>query len=248
MDLYSVQKYYPEGDSSLAFLLDVSKSMNVEDIGMDKESRLESAKEYIYDILETQRWYDFSLAIFAWESQRVIPFTRNIDVFTTLLWWIDSRNIVKQWSNIESGLEDALISFWEERTGSIIVLTDGDESDIDINSKLIKDIKSQDINIIIIWFGSQEWWYIPTGNNFQPYKVYEWQRVIASLNQDWLKKMARKIWGEYKNYIHDDLSIFDEWTWTRNNENPKIFYIFCLLWIMFIRRTVREIYFKRWDV
>ena len=242
-NIYHNTKDYPEGESSIAFVLDVSKSMNVADIW--SKSRLRVAKEYIVNIMDTQKGYDFSLAIFAWESQRVLPFTRDVSLFSTLLFGIDSTNILKQWTNIEAGLGDALAAFGSHRTGTIIVLTDGDESEISMSSDLISALKKQDIEIIIVWVWTEEWWYVPTGDRFAPYKIYEGQRVIAQLNEWWLKQLARTLDGEYYTYSEDiNIESIPHTRWNTNNFS-YVFVIFCILWIVFLWSVFREIYYKK---
>lgn len=237
----SSNDFYPEWTNSIAFVLDVSQSMNVSDTR--DQSRLQTAKEYIISLMQNNMWYDFSLAIFAWESQRVIPFTQDIDLFATLISGIDSKNILKQWSNIESWLIDAFNSFSPERTWKIIVLTDWDDSEIKINSEIVKEIKKQWIEILIVWVWSLNGGYIPSGNSFNPYKVYNWQRVIAKLNEEWLKRFTNKIGWTYKFYLdHESWNVLD--TNYQSKTLWLFFYIFCVLWIIFIFIHIKEMYIK----
>lgn len=101
-----------QAQQSFAFVLDVSQSMNVQD--MQGESRLDAAKEYIRDMLISSQNAQFSLTVFAGESQRILPFTQERDLFITFLSAIDSNNIQKQGTRIDLALEDAIKNFNQE--------------------------------------------------------------------------------------------------------------------------------------
>lgn len=233
---------YPDWNTAIAIVLDVSKSMNVEDI--DKNSRLDTAKDFIYSLLDDYKGQDFSLSIFAWESQRVLPFTVDTSLFTTIVWGLDSNNITMQWSNVESWLGDALDSFGDDRSGSIIILTDGDEAEIAVSSELISKIQDRDISVVVIGFGTSDGWYIPSGDRFTPYIVRDGSRVVATLNEKWLQKLVNNIWWKYFQYDQD--IVIKLWTWEVQNSHkiPRIFFMISILWILFLVVIYYEAYYK----
>ncbi len=235
-------KDFSDGDNNIAIVLDVSQSMNVRD--MEGKSRLQTAKKKIYTILSKYEGYNFSLTIFAWDSQRVLPFTDDISLFATFLQWLDSTNITRQGTNVQAAMEDGVKSFWEDKTGFLIIFTDGDENYINLDADIIKKIKKQDIQSFIVWVGTKKGGYIPTGDVFSPYKTYRWQRVIARLNTKALKDISSQIGGKYLS-INDDIKL-DIQGKIKNTSSTasNMIYLYILLWCMFLGISIYEIYRK----
>ncbi len=237
--LKTQEKLVSDGNNYILFSLDVSKSMNVQD--MDSESRLLAAKEKIIKIIEENPWYEYALNIFAWESQRVVPFTSDTSLFTTFLAGVNYQNLTKQGSNIAANLEDALASFGEDKTWILVLITDGDEEKIDIPPEISTWLQEKNIESYIIGVWTKEWGFIPNTEWMDPYVVFQWQRVIATANSDWLKTLASDIWGLYKNYS-DDLNI--QWVNIIQTEIktsfPSLFLIALLLWISYMGLWIRK--------
>ena len=229
------KKHFPEGDSYIAFVLDVSKSMLVQDIWT--QTRLAWAKQKIVEILSQYRGISASLSIFAGESLRILPFTPDAGIFQTFLLSLGSDNLSKQGTNIDIALEDALKAFGDESTGTIIVLTDGDEDTIEIREQTKTLLEKQQVDIIIIGLGTQEWWYIIEGRDpfWQAmYKSYRGERVVARLNRDGLRKLARNIWAEYRDWW-DDISLsFDGWWKNIGDRYIWLLYLASIFWCIFV--------------
>jgi len=241
-EIFWVQKSDHIGaDNNILFVLDVSQSMNVQDIWW--ESRLESAKAYIRNIIQNEAWYEFALSIFAGESQRVLPFTQNVDLFATILGWLDSQNILEQGTNIEAWLTESIKSFGDDRSGYIVILTDGDDREINISGELRKSLESANIRVKVIWFWTSEGWPIPTGDIFSPYKIYQGQRVIVGLNEDELRRLAKSVDGEYASYD----SIVPSFELGSSNKkliwNSWVLIIFAsICWFIFLGLVLSESY------
>lgn len=234
------EQNFPEGDAHIAFVLDVSKSMQVRDMWWD--SRLSSAKQKILEIINKYPGAEFSLSIFAWESQRVLPFTQDVELFATFLSALDSDNLTKQGTEISEALEDALASFWEEKTGKLILLSDGAEDTVLIKPELQEALWDQELDINIIGVGTQDGGYIVEGTDpfWSPvYKRYQWKRVIAILNDLWLKLLASDLWGTYYD-ISEDLEIEFQGQWPNWNKREYMLYLILSLifWILFIGLSI----------
>jgi hypothetical protein len=232
----STQKEIP----GVAFVLDVSQSMWVQDISW--KSRLEAAKWFIRSTLIQYPYQDFSLTIFAGESLRVLPFTSDASLFATFLEGIDHNNVWKQWSRIDMALEDAIANFVDTRSGTIVLLTDGADDDIPVKEQVLSDIQKKDIDIIIVWVGTKQGWYIPTGDVFSPYKLYKWNVVVSKLNETSLKTLATRLGWNYV-LAWDDIVLEDL---TRSWNQYSLFLFFCsfMFWWIFIGLNIYQYYKK----
>lgn len=224
----------------LVFVLDVSQSMNVADV--ENGTRLKKAKNFIYEWLTKYEGYEFALTIFAGESQRVLPFTHDISLVATFVEWLDSSNIIEQWTDINAALETALLSFSEDEVwGSIIILTDGSDDTIHISESIRKQIFQDEIQIFFVWIWSEKWAYIPSWDFFEPYKIYEGQRVISRLNTLALESLAQELWWEY----HENISDISLSAWDTNKQKTQFYWLFilsALCWGGFILFSLKELY------
>lgn len=234
------QDVFVEWEENILFVLDVSTSMNVLDASW--WSRLAVAKEYIADVLYAWEGFSYAVNIFAWEPQRIMPFTQNKELVLTFLSWLDNRNVIQQGSNIESALEQAVSSFSVEQSWTIILITDGDESQW-INTKIIQEkLNEKRIELYIVWVWSMQWWFIPTGNIFEPYKMYQGREVLAQLQEGSLIDLSGKLWWEY---IYIDNKLPEELlSWWSDEEYSYFLFIILsfFFWIVFIALHVVSVY------
>lgn len=226
--------------NSLAFVLDVSESMNVEDI--EGSSRLKTAKNIITQTMLSSAGWEFSLTIFAGETLRVLPFTQDLSLVQTFLSGIDSTNISQQGTHIDLALEEALENFIDEKQGTIILLTDGADENTKLSVQLQQKIQEKNIEMQIVWVGSEAGGYIPTGDIFSPYKMYRWETVVSRLNEQALLELARELDGKYVSFS-EALSL--EALSSSNTSLPPLFlFVSFLFWIAFLGIFVFEIYKK----
>jgi len=144
---YNKNMSFPEWENNIVFALDVSQSMNVVDVW--DFTRLNTAKRKIIDIIDKNPQNNYALNIFAWESIRILPFTTDKSLISTFLLWVDSKNLTKQGSNINSALLSASESFNEFQSWKIILISDGSDEIVDISP----DIKNmyRDKNLELRW-------------------------------------------------------------------------------------------------
>lgn len=244
--LFQQEKKQVSSYRNIVVALDVSKSMLVSDLGSDM-TRLTAAKQYIYDILSQHRGYSFWLTIFVGESQRVLPLTQDTELFATFVSWLDYRNITRQGTNISAALEDSLKSFSQDETGAIVLITDGDEDNIDISSDVIAHILQNNVSLYVVGIGSERGWYIPTGDMFAPYETFGGERVIARLNTEGLKRLASSGWWSYVVYP-EILKLWEQdiqkQVWI-HWENYSFLYLSFILWVSFCILICLEKYFPK---
>ena len=136
------------------FVLDVSTSMQVRD--MQGQSRLQTAKEYISNTLAKNPGSSAALTVFAGDSLRILPLTQERDLFETFLKPVDENNISKQGTRIDLALQDAIENFYDTQEGTIIVLSDGDDTKTTLPESLLEQAESLNLDIMMVGVGSLE--------------------------------------------------------------------------------------------
>lgn len=230
-----------ESTQGVVFVLDVSQSMLVQDV-LEGKSRLDAAKKRIQETILRYPYSEYALSIFAWESLRVLPFTSDSSIFTTFLLWVNQDNIRKQGTRIDLALDDALENFIDDTTGTIVLLTDGDEDEIPVSKTLRQQLQEKELDLIVVWVGSSQGWYIPTGDIFSPYKLYQGAPIRPKLNTQELQNLARELGGTYQE-IDKEISLQD--SNSKNSKSQSLFLFFSFFfWIGFLWLYYFELYKK----
>lgn len=199
--------------TNIVFVLDVSKSMNALDFSEWREvfSRLIAAKSFIADFISQNQWNKYSLVVFAWDTQRVLPFTQDTDLFVTMLTSVDENNASKQWTNLKDALKDWFKNFTEDNNfWSIVLISDwSDEESISLDE--LKNLKNEKIKLLVVWVWTTLWAHIPIWQDpfWQiVYKTYNGEKVLTKLNEKSLKDIANYFSWQYYNL--DKLSKADD--------------------------------------
>lgn len=111
-------------DQSLAILLDLSESMNAEDIS---PSRLGRAKQKIEDLLNKAKDAKIGLIAFAADPHMIVPITEDIETIRHLLPTLNTDLVYVQGSKLTPALEMAATMLDNEPGDSkaIVVISDG---------------------------------------------------------------------------------------------------------------------------
>lgn len=237
-----------QDSSYVVFLLDVSKSMLTEDISWKgwKIARLDAAKQFIEYTISQNPNNNYALTIFSWEAVRVLPFTTDINLFSTFLSWVSEKSLSKNGTDVWLWIERSVDNFLPlDSVWTIVVLTDGWEENIKANFSSILFKTKKKINFLTLWVWTEKGWYIPTWVdvfwNIQ-YKLYKWEKVLTTLN----KSIISKLWtdlGWKVGYIEEVNSFSDnekllkeelQYIYLKNTEkNQSLQYIFIVLWFVF---------------
>lgn len=190
--------------TNIVFALDVSKSMNALDFNDWNSvfSRLIAAKNFIADFITKNPWNKYSLVVFAWDVERVLPFTTDADLFVTMLSAVDENNVTKQWTDLQDAIKNGYKNFnSDDNFWSLVLISDwGDEESINLND--LKDLKNDKIKLLVVWVGSTSWANIPIWQDpfWQiMYKTYNGEKVVTKLNESSLKEVANYFSWEYYN-------------------------------------------------
>ena len=135
----------------LLILLDVSKSMNSEDV---KPSRLKHAKLFIRNLIKSNPGDRFGLISFAGSSFLECPLTVDKTSLFQELDELNTDSIPLGGTNIESALKTALMAFKAAEGGyrAIVLITDGDELYGD-STKAIAELKKKKIPLFVVGIG-----------------------------------------------------------------------------------------------
>ncbi len=209
----------------IAFVVDVSKSMNALDFKdwQYSVSRLDFTKaliaNYIWKNPENRYW----LVIFAWDAISSSPLTTDHSTFLTFLQNVDYKNLNKQWTNLEKAVElwiSRLFSKKDEnnRAKILILLSDWWDSDTEVDFDYISSqIKWKNISSFVVGIWKTSWAKIPDGQGWWwniIYQRYKWKEVITKLNSSLLKKLTSSVsWNYIKADQISDLETVQKAIW-----------------------------------
>lgn len=257
----SVYSYYNSNSSGKSvsweqrsvILLDVSQSMNIEDMPQ-KQSRLLYAKKYIEQyILQSPGliW----ISIFAWNGVNISPLSGQKSEIIELITGLDYRHIREQWSRIDIWIKNALELFWDEHWWRFIIFTDQDSLEWSQYEERLKELKkiirTLWLEIHLIWVGTTEWWYIPIWTDImgnKEYKRYNGELVLVPLEREYLKSVARTLWGKYQDideFKAPFLSTYGSWEgWSWKRVSYIFLIISCILFFLNLCLTFSRLWSK----
>ena len=182
----------------LVFAIDVSTSMNAEDV---KPSRLEKAKFEISQMIRQLKGDRISLIVFAGSSHMYLPLTTDYEAARLFLDQIDTNMIPTQGTALSSALQTGLSAFTEDESKYkvLVLVTDGEDHEgqaIDLASK------ASDRGMIIhtVGVGTESGSLIPVigKNGIREYKRDNTGILVTSiLNENILNEIANAGNGTY---------------------------------------------------
>ena len=182
----------------LVFAVDVSTSMNAEDV---KPSRLEKAKFEISQMIRQLKGDRISLIVFAGSSHMYLPLTTDYEAARLFLDQIDTNMIPTQGTALSSALQTGLSAFTEDESKYkvLVLVTDGEDHEgqaIDLASK------ASDRGMVIhtVGVGTESGSLIPVigQNGIRDYKRDNTGRLVTSiLNENILNEVANAGNGTY---------------------------------------------------
>jgi Ca-activated chloride channel homolog len=185
--------------------LDVSNSMNAEDI---RPSRLERSKQAIYRLIDKLQGDRIGLVVFAGQAYVQLPITTDYGAAKLFLATINSSMIPTQGTAIGSAIEKCVASIGDSarNNSAIIVITDGENHEDDAVDAA-KDAAEKGITVHTIGMGSVEGAPIPVHRNGikTGYLQDENQTtVITKLDQLMLQQVADAGKGKFVRATNSD--------------------------------------------
>lgn len=172
--------------SEVVFLLDVSNSMKANDLEI---SRLKAAKLTISNIVNKIN-ANIALVCFSEDAEVIAPMSDDKEFINQILQILDAETIENQGTNLELALRVASKCFTNKESNNIIVLlTDAEDHSSNLLEEVLDEIRSNDIIIKCIGFGTQNGSKIPMDSNTY-LKDWRGQEVITKLNLEILKQIT----------------------------------------------------------
>lgn len=200
----------------IVFVLDVSKSMNVADISNDDTyTRLDFAKESIWNFVTNNKNNKYSLVIFSWDAVSSLPLTNDINIFLSVLNNVDYRNLISQWTNFTKAFELAFnrLSYSTNNSSAIILISDWWEKEDLWNLENLWNNKK--VEVYVAWIWTEKWWKIITWIDVfgrLNYQKYLWEFVLSSLNSSNLEYISNFFsWKYIRLDSYEDINKFSSY-------------------------------------
>ena len=140
--------------NAVIFAVDISRSMMITDIA---PNRLEFAKRYLTFLLDGLPEAACGLVTIKGQGTLAVPLSFNHQSILTAVETLSPFSATAAGSNLEHGLRVALEAFPENRLmgRTIVLCTDGDET-IGSVSRILPRFRQENVQLIIIGFGTPE--------------------------------------------------------------------------------------------
>jgi Ca-activated chloride channel family protein len=184
--------------NNVIFLLDISNSMNAEDIN---PNRLIQAQNIMINTMSKMKNDKVGIVIFAGESISIMPLTTDYNAAVTYISTINTNMMKVQGTDFLKGMEQAAVKFKNISKGArkVILLSDGEDNEGNEESAL-SFAKKEGISITSVGIGSDEGAPIPEYiyGQLMGYKQdSSGETVISKRQTNALETLAEKTNGDY---------------------------------------------------
>lgn len=184
--------------NNVVFMLDVSNSMNAEDID---PSRLLEAKNLMISTMQKMKNDKIGIVIFAGEAVSIMPLTTDYGTAETYISAVETGSMKIQGTDFLKAMRVAADKFKNVSKGSrkVILLSDGEDNEGNDNAA-IRLANKEGISITSVGIGTDEGAPVPEYiyGQLMGYKTdMDGGTVISKRQTEALKKMAESTGGEY---------------------------------------------------
>ena len=229
----------------IVFAVDVSKSMDAEDIA---PSRLEKAKRLVSKIIDNLGTDRIGIIAYAGEAYPLLPITTDYAAGKIFLQNMNTNLVSSQGTAIDDAINLATTYFDDDDTNKILVIISDGEDHSEKAVVAAKEAAKKGIIVFSIGVGTRKGSVIPikkNGNLYGYKKDKNGQTVITRLNDKILREIATATKGKYidgtdtkqvVNYITDGLKKMDkkEFETTKFSEYKDQFQWFLLTGLFFL--------------
>lgn len=184
--------------NSVIFVLDVSNSMNAEDVA---PARLQQAKNILINCIQQMHDDKVGIVVFAGEAQSIMPLTSDYSAAETYVDAIETSLIKRQGTDFLKAVEVAAEKFKNVPKGArkIVMISDGEDNEGN-EKAAIREAQKQGIMINTIGIGTEEGAPIPfyLYGQLMGYKTdANDETVITKRQTEALMSLAYDTEGEY---------------------------------------------------
>ncbi|KMQ69518.1 von Willebrand factor A [Chryseobacterium sp. FH2] len=184
--------------NNVIFMLDVSNSMNAEDI---EPSRLTEAKNLMINTMQKLKSDKVGIVIFAGEATSIMPLTTDYNSAETYINAVETNSMQIQGTDFLKAMQAAANKFKNVNKDSrkIVLLSDGEDNEGNDNAA-IKLANKEGIMVTSVGIGTDEGAPVPeyVFGQLMGYKSdVSGQTVISKRQTEALKKMAEGTGGSY---------------------------------------------------
>lgn len=191
--------------------LDISNSMNARDVS---PSRLERAKKFITDLIQSRKGDQIGLIFFAGSAYLQMPLTSDYAAAEMFAKTANSNMAGTQGTAIGEAIDLAMRSVKEVNQRALIIISDGEDHDEDALNLAAK-AKAADWTVLTVAVGTEEGGMVPSVVDGQEtYKTDEDGNPVRSIvNQKLLAQIADEGNGKFyvlnmdENKIVDDMQV-----------------------------------------
>ena len=201
-DYRDVQLFRPGSD--LVILLDLSRSMDVDDVS---PSRLARARQEIQDLVEQNRYARVGLIGFATLAHIIAPLTEDDNSLLALLPALSTDLVEFKGSRLTEALQRAeqmLAGQPADSSKHLLLITDGDFADENLE-ETVRGMAEEGVHLHILAMGTEKGGLVPQSDR-TPLRQRDGTPVMSALDEAGLKKLAEAGNGIYQHadYRGDD--------------------------------------------
>ena len=194
---------YREGGATatgrnLIIALDISRSMETEDV---KPSRLAEAKAAAYELIDALPGDKIGLIVFSGEADMVVPLTYDHTALRDAL-----EQVNRSWAGVggtnfglvlRKAMQDFKRSTPEDSTNALVILSDGEDT-VNSSLEIAEEAKESKLLVITIGIGTAAGGPIPDAKGENGlWQDANGKHVISKLNTESLINFARATGGDY---------------------------------------------------
>ncbi|MBI1276949.1 MAG: VWA domain-containing protein [Anaerolineaceae bacterium] len=184
---------------SIMFVLDVSRSMDAQDV---QPSRIERAKLSLQEMFKQLSGNEMGLILFAGSAIVQFPLTTDTLSAADFVKDVSTSSITQQGTNLTNAIRLAMLSLNSASKGKhlIVLLSDGEGHEGDVNL-IVKEAAQSDISILTIGYGDTGGSLIPIHNpdgSIIDKTDAAGNRVVSALDETTLKAISDGSEGQYQ--------------------------------------------------
>ncbi len=193
----------PRGEVAVMLMLDVSRSMNAQDVS---PSRLERTRLFAVDIMRRLSGTEVGLMLFAGRAILQSPLTTDLNTIDLFIRNASSTAIQRQGTNFQAAFELASQSLNSPyaTTRYVLLLTDGEDHEGGLEP-VLQGLSDQQIRVIVVGVGTESGAVIPLEGG-SILRDGDGVEVVSRLNEQSLREIAERTGGVYWSLVDAEVN------------------------------------------